>query len=262
MAWNGCQELKSSIPRRRCCRITGELRGSGTGCGYRGQISARVAVYISRKPGGNDSPSTDVKSRFGLLSFQIILSSATSMISSTIPVPVQLNPLLLYPQAEQAEKSPRTFGEDLSNRFHLLKVPNTDDVDLTATEVQPPKKQTPAKLQSRSQTEHKVWELIDEFSTDSAFIYCFFEDLHRIQDFLRKTWTKYRHGALDLSTCAMTTNLPLDLVRRAEDHIISQAPMLLGGPRSYEFPFLYSMLSRSRKAITSIRCWNRTNPLN
>ncbi|KAI4254041.1 MAG: hypothetical protein L6R42_007346 [Xanthoria sp. 1 TBL-2021] len=35
-------------------------------------------------------------------------------------------------------------------------------------------------------------------------------------------------------TCAMTTTLALDLVRRAEEDIINQAPMLLGGPCSYE----------------------------
>ncbi|KAL9038195.1 MAG: hypothetical protein Q9180_003279 [Flavoplaca navasiana] len=133
------------------------------------------------------------------------------------------------------EKSPRTFDEDLSNRSYLRKVPDTDNVDLTATEVQPPKQRIPAKLQSQSQTEHEVGELIDDFSTGSAFIiYCFLEDLHSIQDFLKETWTKYRHVALDLSTCAMTTNLALDLVRRANVDIITQAHMLLGGPRSYE----------------------------
>ncbi|KAL9633144.1 MAG: hypothetical protein Q9204_003515 [Flavoplaca sp. TL-2023a] len=53
--------------------------------------------------------------------------------------------------------------------------------------------------------------------------YAFFEDLHRIQDFRKEIWTQYRDGAIDLSTCAVTTNLAL--VRRAEDDIISQAPM-------------------------------------
>ncbi|KAL8846511.1 MAG: hypothetical protein Q9198_011288, partial [Flavoplaca austrocitrina] len=85
------------------------------------------------------------------------------------------------------------------------------------------------------ETEHEVWELIDESSTDIAFIiYCFFEDLHRIQVFLKETWTKYQDGAPDLSTCATTTDLALDLVRRTEDDITSQAPMRLGGTRSYE----------------------------
>ncbi|KAI4279291.1 MAG: hypothetical protein L6R38_005073 [Xanthoria sp. 2 TBL-2021] len=138
--------------------------------------------------------------------------------------------------SKQAEKSPQTFDDDLSNRFHMLKVHDTDsDVDLTATEVQASAKQTPTKSQTKSQVEREVWELVEEFSTDIAFvIFCFFEDLHRIQDFLKETWKKYKDGTLDLMTCAMTTNLALDLVRRAEEDIINQAPMLLGGPRSYE----------------------------
>ena len=35
-------------------------------------------------------------------------------------------------------------------------------------------------------------------------------------------------------TCTMTTNLAFDVVRRAEEDIISQAPEMLGKPRSYE----------------------------
>ncbi|CAL8575762.1 hypothetical protein XPA_001666 [Xanthoria parietina] len=138
--------------------------------------------------------------------------------------------------SKQGQKSPQTFSDDLSNRFHMLKVHDTDsDVDLTATEVHAPVKQPPTKSQPKSQVECEVWELVEEFSTDIAFvIFCFFEDLHRIQDFLKETWKKYKDGDLDLSTCAMTTNLALDLVRRAEEDIIGQAPVLLGGQRSYE----------------------------
>ncbi|KAL8644271.1 MAG: hypothetical protein Q9226_007849 [Calogaya cf. arnoldii] len=145
-------------------------------------------------------------------------------------------PSSLESDSKQAQENPQTFNDELSNRFHMLKVHDTNlDIDLTATEVQVQEKQTPAKSQTQSQAEREVWELIDEFSTDIAFvIYCFFEDLHRIQDFLKETWTKYKDGTLDLKTCAMMTNLALDLVRRAEEDIISQAPTLLRGPRSYE----------------------------
>lgn len=138
--------------------------------------------------------------------------------------------------SKQDQKSPQTFSDDLSNRFHMLKVHDTDsDVDLTATEVHAPVKQPPTNSQPNSQVECEVWEVVEEFSTDIAFvIFCFFEDLHRIQDFLKETWKKYKDGALDLSTCAMATNLALDLVRRAEEDIIGEAPVLLGGQRSYE----------------------------
>ncbi|KAL8834965.1 MAG: hypothetical protein Q9176_007193 [Flavoplaca citrina] len=107
-------------------------------------------------------------------------------------------------------------GQVCNVQLDELKVHDTEDVDLSTAEIQPQNKQARA-------------------NTDIAFIiYCFFEDLHRIQVFLKETWTKYQDGAPDLSTCATTTDLALDLVRRTEDDITSQAPMRLGGTRSYE----------------------------
>ena len=139
-------------------------------------------------------------------------------------------------EATQAQKRARTFDEDLNNRFRMLQIEDTDnDVETTAPEVTLQSKNGPKKPQLRPLEESEVWELVDEFSIELGFIvFCFFEDLHRIQDLLKETWREYKEGRLDLMTCAMTTNFAFDLVRRAEEDVISQAPGLLGKPRSYE----------------------------
>ncbi|KAL8825838.1 MAG: hypothetical protein Q9191_004167 [Dirinaria sp. TL-2023a] len=139
-------------------------------------------------------------------------------------------------EATQAQQRARTFDEDLNNRFRMLQIEDTDnDVEITAPEVTLQSKNGPKKPQPRPLEESEVWELVDEFSIELGFIvFCFFEDLHRIQDLLKATWREYKEGRLDLMTCTMTTNFAFDLVRRAEEDVISQAPGLLGKPRSYE----------------------------
>ena len=134
------------------------------------------------------------------------------------------------------QKRAQTFDDDLTNRFGMLQVEDKDDdVDITAPEITVERKDTSKKPQAKAPSEREVWELAEEFSIEISFIvFCFFEDLHRIQNFLKKTWQEYKHGRVDLMTCTMTTNLALDLVRRAEEDVIGQAPEMIGKPRSYE----------------------------
>ena len=140
------------------------------------------------------------------------------------------------PDQRTTQARPETFEDDLTNRFQLLQVEDIDDdVEFTAPEVSVPLKHTQFKAQGKPRAESEVWELDDEANADLAFIaFCFFEDLHRIQEFLKTTWKEYKAGELDLMTCAMTSNLAFDLVRRAEEDIINKAPSLLHKPRSYK----------------------------
>ena len=135
-----------------------------------------------------------------------------------------------------SQKRAQTFDDDLTNRFRMLQVEDKDnDMDITAPEITVQPKGTSKKTQSKALSEREVWELAEEFHIEIGFIiFCFFEDLHRIQDLLKKTWQEYKLGRLDLVTCTMTTNLAFDLVRRAEEDVIGQAPEMLKKPRSYE----------------------------
>lgn len=49
--------------------------------------------------------------------------------------------------------------------------------------------------------------------------YCFFEDTHRIQEFIKKTWQEYKEGLCDLMTAALITNLGIDIVKTEEAKI-------------------------------------------
>lgn len=45
-------------------------------------------------------------------------------------------------------------------------------------------------------------------------MYCFFEDLHKIQDFLGETWTSYKNQEIGLTAASFTTTAAIDIVRR------------------------------------------------
>ncbi|KAF7872868.1 uncharacterized protein EAF02_008939 [Botrytis sinoallii] len=68
----------------------------------------------------------------------------------------------------------------------------------------------------------------------SMMIFYFFEDLHRIQNFLRGIWKRYKDKTLDLLSATLITNAVFELVRRSEQEILSNAPKLFSKKRSYD----------------------------
>lgn len=93
------------------------------------------------------------------------------------------------------QKPAQSFDDDLTNRFRMLQVEDKDnDVDITAPEIIVEPKGNSKKSRAKGPSEQEVWELEEEFYIEIAFVaFCFFEDLHRIQDFLKKTWQEYKH---------------------------------------------------------------------
>jgi hypothetical protein len=55
-------------------------------------------------------------------------------------------------------------------------------------------------------------------------IYCFFNDLNRLRDFVRDLWCQYQTGSSDLITASVTTNAALELVGRAESDLAVSFP--------------------------------------
>ncbi|KAL8996515.1 MAG: hypothetical protein Q9169_003982 [Polycauliona sp. 2 TL-2023] len=109
----------------------------------------------------------------------------------------------------------------------------TADVSEVADTVNIPIQTTSSKVQD----EDVVYELELESGSDQelAFIiFCFFEDLHRTQDYLNELWRKYKAKTCDLHTAAITTNAAFDLVRQAEEDLIAQAPTVFNTKRSYD----------------------------
>ncbi|KAL9011045.1 MAG: hypothetical protein Q9173_004081 [Seirophora scorigena] len=140
----------------------------------------------------------------------------------------------LHPK--QAASLPDTAS--LTNRFSLLNVEESPDVDPAEVSTVAAAVNVATKSKaSKGEPEIAVYELEgeDEFDEELAFvIFCFFEDLHRTQDFVKELWRKYKARKCDLHTAAITTNAAFDLVRQAEEDLISQAPKLFNRKRSYE----------------------------
>ncbi|KAG8526668.1 uncharacterized protein KY384_008097 [Bacidia gigantensis] len=138
---------------------------------------------------------------------------------------------------DQAKESPKE-SEDLTNRFSALNMEESPEIDAfeiaeVVAAVHAPQK-TKASKGKAIATEYEL-EDEEEFDADLAFIvYCFFEDLHRTQDFLSDLWRKYMSGKCDLHTAAVTTNAAFELVRQAEEDLIKQAPKAFNKTRSWD----------------------------
>lgn len=95
------------------------------------------------------------------------------------------------------------------NKFEVLDVEDVDEtLDMTAADVVTPSKTSPRR---------DVYELELDPTWEAAFdIFCFFEDLHRIEDSLNETWRRYQVDELDLLSATIVTDAAISLVRRAE----------------------------------------------
>lgn len=68
----------------------------------------------------------------------------------------------------------------------------------------------------------------------ASVVFCFFEDLHRVHDVLNETRESYKVGTRDLVVASIITNLAFNVVRWAEEEIISLDPEMLSTSRLYE----------------------------
>jgi hypothetical protein len=67
----------------------------------------------------------------------------------------------------------------------------------------------------------------------SLMIFCFFEDMHRLQDFLHDIWKGYKARKVELMTASLITNAAIDIVRQSEEEILAAAPKLSSKKGSY-----------------------------
>jgi hypothetical protein len=116
---------------------------------------------------------------------------------------------------------------DLSDCFRDLAIETGEDVEGESApansptgatwEVSPNAIVNPRLADSANNT----YELDIDSSVDRSFdVFCFFEDLHRIQDFLKETWNDYKEYKIDLITAVIITNAAIDIVRRLEESLV------------------------------------------
>ncbi|CAM6128099.1 unnamed protein product [Calypogeia fissa] len=67
-----------------------------------------------------------------------------------------------------------------------------------------------------------TYELEDEIDEEEVFfmIYCFFADFQEVRTHLRRSWSDYTSGTLDLIAVAVTTNVALEMLQRAETGLL------------------------------------------
>ncbi|CZR50271.1 uncharacterized protein PAC_00143 [Phialocephala subalpina] len=111
-------------------------------------------------------------------------------------------------------------GNEVINRFEILEM---EDIDEAAYDSLP--SVTP-------QSNPKVGKLELEIDVDADLpfmAFCFYEDLHRMRNFLIGTWFQVREGKLNYMAAALTTNVGMELVRKAEQELVRMFPGLEGG---------------------------------
>jgi hypothetical protein len=128
-------------------------------------------------------------------------------------------PILLKPKA----RSKKHDFSGLSNRFSNLEVEDTEDIVDTSKTLQSLSSAAAVAKSAQKKTPTpavEIYELESDDTYERIFdVYCFFEDLHRLQDFLNETWRQYKRGEIDLLTASLTTNAAFDIIRREEAEV-------------------------------------------
>ena len=141
-------------------------------------------------------------------------------------------------QSHRKQDEPSLDGNaSITNRFAALKVEESPDVDPSEVFEAAAAVNMAQKTKTSKDEAVTVYELEDEdeFDEELAFIiFCFFEDLHRTQEFVNELWRRYKARKCDLHTAAITTNAAFDLVRQAEEDLIAQAPNVFNRKRSWD----------------------------
>jgi len=103
------------------------------------------------------------------------------------------------------------------NRFSSLEVENLDQADLSPAHVA-----LAARPDNKNVDTVDVFELEAEQAFDNAFaVFCFFEDLHRLQKRLVQLWKECDAGKVSLVASTATTQAAIQTVCRVEMDLCS-----------------------------------------
>ncbi|KAJ5042366.1 uncharacterized protein L3040_004915 [Drepanopeziza brunnea f. sp. 'multigermtubi'] len=104
---------------------------------------------------------------------------------------------------------------EIVNRFQVLQVEDLPDVD----------EEEIISLEDSSDILSELEE--SEEMRMCLMIFSFFEDFHRMQDFLRAIWGGFKVGKIDLMSASLVTNATFDVVSQNEEEILAAIPGLL-----------------------------------
>ncbi|TVY18008.1 hypothetical protein LARI1_G007450 [Lachnellula arida] len=136
-----------------------------------------------------------------------------------------LQPRFATTNAESATKPEdsrptQDIFEHLENRFAVLDVeePSEQD-DVGATTAVPNVSQPVYRLETPENSQD-----VEEEKTFAIF--CLFDDLWRLRDYVAELWLDYKNGEIDLVTAAITTNTAFQLAIRNQKESLSAFPSL------------------------------------
>jgi hypothetical protein len=108
----------------------------------------------------------------------------------------------------------------VTNSFDILSVEDSE------VDISPPVDEfLPATVLQKREPTYKL-EMEEQDNSEEVYfaLFCFFEDLNNLREFISNLWRDYQQGKVDLVTASLTTNMAFDLVRRAETDLISLMP--------------------------------------
>jgi hypothetical protein len=94
-------------------------------------------------------------------------------------------------------------------------------------------------------------------------VYCFFEDFNRTRDHLKCLWTSYKHGAIDLTIVALSTNTAFELFKRVEKDLLENLQHTLPPdfePRLQEYGEVVSFLRGIAARSNGLDAGRRMSP--
>jgi hypothetical protein len=123
-------------------------------------------------------------------------------------------------QSPASESKERESSDEkaLSNIFAILDIEESIDQDETVT----PPVHGPSSATSPTVT----YKLDDETDEEEVYfsIYCFFKDFQYLRAQISQCWAEYMSGISDLAAVAVTTNVYLEMLQRAEIKLLASLP--------------------------------------
>ncbi|KAI9738395.1 MAG: hypothetical protein M1834_008898 [Cirrosporium novae-zelandiae] len=128
----------------------------------------------------------------------------------------------------RADSSPKVDNnptlEELANKFSLLETEELEtDVDMTSNSQMTSKKEPQTQTFEVDEGEGNNEKEIDILSILFE-VYCLFEDMHNIREFIQQIWADYKSGNTDLMSASITTNTACDLVRQITEECLASYP--------------------------------------
>ena len=106
-------------------------------------------------------------------------------------------------------------------------------MDLTVNEIVARQADATGKA-GKGKTGNAAYDVDLEDDWDTAFaIFCFFEDVHRLESSLVNLWQRQRDGLVELVTATVTTTAAWDLLNRTETELYSRLPGKTSGGSLY-----------------------------